>query len=258
MARLQELSGDIEGAARSWINATQAEPGTRDYAAMLHGASCFAALGEWERADAALRNILLNNPGRETLYEARLMAAQLEALRSGGANTAALNALLSDPAYSAYKPRIYFSLWKFTGQDSWRRRLAEECKGSPEGRIAAGTTVSAASTAMWLLFPGRGNAAPAPQPAMQPVQPAAQPLPATSQLFSRYGTLLQCGFFGREANAQVLADKLRAAGFSVQTGRESRPGGDYIAVYVIPGADINASIRQIKAAGFDSFPVSAP
>jgi hypothetical protein len=257
MARLQELSGDIEGAAQSWINAAQAEPGIRDYAAMLHGAACFAALGEWERADAALRNVLLNKPGQEILYEARLMAAQLEALRSGGVNTAGLNALLSDPAYGAYKPRIYFSLWKFNGQDNWRRLLVEEYSRSPEGRIAAGTTVSAASTAMWLLFPGRGS------PAAQPVQPTAPapraaqpPAPPQAAAPSAGQTLLQAGLFSREANAQALIEKLRAAGFSTITGSLSRPGGEYIVVYVIPGRDINASIRQLESAGFDSFPVT--
>jgi cell division septation protein DedD len=130
---------------------------------------------------------------------------------------------------------------------------------------------------MWLLSVG---AMPVAAPPLQPAAPAATPattapasvaqrpvatpaaasvaLPTTAQLFSRYSALLQCGFFSREANAQVLIEKLRAAGFSTLSGREARPGGEYIAVYVIPGADINASIRQLKAAGFDSFPITGP
>jgi tetratricopeptide (TPR) repeat protein len=277
LAGLQELSGDIEGAANSWLSAAQGTP--PENTALLRGALCFASLGEWERADAAIRSVLLNNPSRELQLKARLLAAQLEALCSGGINTAALSALLNDTAYAAYHPRISFTLWKITAQDTWRSALARDFPHSPEGRIAAaasgaGITVNALPTAMWLLAPVQRTPAAAqppvaaPAPAQPPAVPAASPAaqrpaatPATvpaAQLFSRYGTLLQCGFFSREANAQDLAAKLRAAGFTTLTGTETRPGGDYIAVYVLPGTDINASIRQLKAAGFESFPISAP
>jgi cell division septation protein DedD len=67
---------------------------------------------------------------------------------------------------------------------------------------------------------------------------------------------LQAGLFSREANARALLEKLRAAGFPALSGRQERAGGDYTAVYVRPGPDINQSIRDLKAAGFDSFPVS--
>jgi cell division septation protein DedD len=67
---------------------------------------------------------------------------------------------------------------------------------------------------------------------------------------------LQAGLFSREANALNLLEKLRAAGFSALTGRQARSGGDYTAVYVRPGQDINRTIRDLRAAGFDSFPVS--
>jgi hypothetical protein len=51
-------------------------------------------------------------------------------------------------------------------------------------------------------------------------------------------------------------DQLRRAGFSVTSARQDRPGGSYTAVYVIPGPDINASIRDLREAGFESFPVT--
>jgi hypothetical protein len=171
----------------------------------------------------------------------------MEGLRSGGTDTAALLLLLGDPAYGAYRPRIYFSLWKFTGQESWRRKLAEEFPRSPEGRIAAGAGVTAEPSPVWLLFAAaRPPQAPAPQEA-----PAAPAAPAPRRAGE---TLLQTGLFSREANARVLLEKLRGAGFSALT--ERRAGGNFIAVYVRPGPDINKSIRDLKAAGFDSFPVT--
>jgi hypothetical protein len=329
MASLKELAGDIEGAAKTWETAAQADPGSRDHRSMLRGAACFTALGEWERAEAALRGVLLDNRDPEIRTRARLLAAQLEILRSGGAASSGLVSLLADGAFGVYKPQIYFTLWKLTGRESWRGRLVEEFPRSPEGRIAAagaavsapaaaagsppatragGPVISAAPTAMWLLFPGRedgtprpgsparspaaepaprpglaaesaapaspaipagGAAPPAPVPvAANPIRPSAAPTPPPAPVTASpaapsavtagtgNGPLLQAGFFGREENARTLMEQLRRAGFPVTSARHQRPGGTYTAVYVIPGRDINASIRELRDAGFESFPVT--
>jgi hypothetical protein len=51
-------------------------------------------------------------------------------------------------------------------------------------------------------------------------------------------------------------EQLRAAGFPALSGGQTRAGTDYTAVYVRPGPDINQSIRDLKAAGFESFPTA--
>jgi hypothetical protein len=71
------------------------------------------------------------------------------------------------------------------------------------------------------------------------------------------GTLLQAGLFSREENARTLVERLRQAGFNALSREQIRSGTAYVVVYVTPGSDINRSIRELKAAGFDSFPVSA-
>ncbi|MDR1444412.1 MAG: SPOR domain-containing protein [Treponema sp.] len=265
-AYLKELSGDIEGAAGAWEMAAQADPGSRD--CLLRGAACFIALGEWERADAAVKRVLAGGADQETRAHARFLAAQLEGLRSGGTNTSGLAALLADETLGAYKPRIYFTLWKLTGRENWRRALTEEFPRSPEAAAAGGGSgkfpVSAASTAMWLLFPGRQAAAgmeiSPPQnggtreaPSL-PALPAGSTAPAAQQAS---GTLLQAGLFSREENARTLVERLEQAGFDALAREQVRSGAAYVAVYVTPGPDVNRSIRELKAAGFDSFPVSA-
>jgi hypothetical protein len=241
-ACLKELAGDIEGAARAWEMAARAEPGGRDHRSMLRGAACFIALGDWERADAALKEVLAGGPDQETRVRARFLAAQLEALRGGGADSSGLVSLLAEGDFGAYKSRIYFTLWKLTGREDWLRSLIGECPHSPEAAAAgSGETVSAAATAMWLLFPGR-----------------QAPVTAPGTTTAGAGTVLQTGLFGREENARALLEKLRGAGFPAGAARHERPGGVYTLVYVVPGPDINASIRQLKAAGFESFPVSLP
>jgi hypothetical protein len=247
LACLRELSGDIEGAAAAWELAALAAPGGRDTQALLRGTACFMTLGEWERADAALMGILLDSRAGEERFQASFLKAVLEGLRSGGTNVSTLVSLLEDPAYNQWRPRICFSLWKLTGRENWRGKLAEEFPRSPEGRIAlsggpAGVAVTADPSPMWLLF------AAGPEP-REPKAPALTP-----QVSGQ--TLLQAGLFSQEANALNLLERLRAAGFSVRTGRQTRSGGDYTVVYVTPGPDINKTIRDLRAAGFDSFPVT--
>jgi tetratricopeptide (TPR) repeat protein len=238
IASFKELAGDFEGAARAWELAAQAEPGFRDYLSMLRGAACFMALGEWERAEAALRTVLSGGAGGEARLQARFLTAQLEGLRSGGADSSALISLLAEGAFGAYKPRIYYSLWKLTRRDTWLRALREEFPRSPEAVVAGGLAGGLAGTAaMWLLFPGReGTGGSAPGPV----------------------TVLQTGIFSREENARALLERLRGAGFQAGSLRQDRPDGNYTLVYVVPGPDINAGIRELRAAGFDSFPVSIP
>jgi hypothetical protein len=254
-ACLKELAGDIEGAARAWEMAAQAEPGSPDYRSTLRGAACFIALGEWERADAALRVALSGGGDQELRVHARFLAAQLDALRGGGANTSGLVSLLTDTAFGAYKSRIYFTLWKLTGRESWLMSLTGEFPRSPEAAAASGSAASAAATAMWLLFPGRREAAAVSTGARSAV--SAGPVSgsaAGSAASGKPGTVLQAGLFGREENARVLLEKLRGAGFPAGSTRLDRSG--YTLVYVVPGSDINASIRELKAAGFESFPVT--
>jgi hypothetical protein len=195
--------------------------------------------------------VLSGAAGQETRLQARFLAAQLEALRSGGTNTSGLVSLLADGAFVAYTARIYFTLWKLTGRESWLNALSGEFPHSPEA-AAAGSGGTVRATAMWLLFPGREGQWPGEtRPGALTAAPstAAGPTPTVPVT----GTVLQAGLFSREENARALLEKLRGAGFPAGSLRQDRSGGLYTLVYVVPGPDINASIRELKAAGFESF-----
>ncbi|MDR2053712.1 MAG: hypothetical protein LBP80_09880, partial [Treponema sp.] len=60
IARLRELSGDIEGAAQSWFDAAAADQAGQDEP-LLRSAVCYAAMGEWEKALALARTVFLNS-----------------------------------------------------------------------------------------------------------------------------------------------------------------------------------------------------
>jgi tetratricopeptide (TPR) repeat protein len=249
MARLQELSGNIEGAAESWSGAAAADRAGQDEA-LLRGGACYAAMGEWEKALAAARAVSINNQNRQSLIRARLLEARIEtffsAENSGPLPGSLLGVLLEEGDFALYKPSIYYTLWKLSGAGDWRDRLLDEFPRSPEGRIAADEggkgAISAAPTPLWLLFPGRGF----PPENDPPAASAGEPAP---------GPALQAGLFSVEANALELAERLRAAGFSPQIGRRAVNGREYYTVNVSPGGDINKTIRELAGAGFESFPV---
>jgi hypothetical protein len=288
IARLQELSGDIEGAAGAWLKAAAADPAGQD-GPLLRGGACYVAMGEWEKALAATRAVLLNSQNRQSLIRARLLEAQIEAFFSpensapslSGTGSGPLSALLEEKDFEIYRPSIYYTLWKLSGAGDWKDRLLGEYPRSPEGRIAESGTpaISALPMPLWLLFPGHGGAAPSPenrqdnppaqatgngQPADFPVSAslavtnlvAAPPTPpAARPVAAAPGPVLQAGLFSREANAIELAERLRAAGFSPRIDRRDVNGREFHAVNLPPGEDINKTIRELSGAGFDSFPV---
>jgi hypothetical protein len=258
LARLQELSGNLESAAKTWGEAAAAEQGRQDEKSLLRKARCLAAMGDWDGASA------LVSPGggdQSLRLEARYLEAQIEAFRSS--DTSALLALLDYPDFAELKPPIYFSLWKITGNGSWSSRLRSEYPESPEGRIAAGEGPDQGSGAsgknpavyikpspLWLLMPGRNSFGLEPAPS----SPAAKNAQALSPAAKRE-TLLQTGLFGREENARSHAARLAEKGFTAELNRKTVNGNEYWAVQVKAGQDTNRMILRLREAGFESFPV---
>ncbi|MDR2369948.1 MAG: SPOR domain-containing protein [Treponema sp.] len=259
LARLYELLGNLEAAAETWLKAASAEPGKRDDASLVKSGRCFAAMGEWEKAETAIRPALLSSRGAN--LEARYLGAQIEAFRSG--DVSALQGLLEDPGFSGLKAAIYYTLWRITGAETWKAPLLSEYSRSPEGRIAgafsAGGAVGARPSALWLLMPGGVSPEARPAGVRNPVSavPPAAPPPAAAAPASPRSrdAALQTGLFGREANARIMTGKLEAAGFSSVVVRRSVNGNDYWAVQVPSGGDVNGTILRLKNAGFESFPV---
>jgi tetratricopeptide (TPR) repeat protein len=254
LARLRQLSGDIEGAARNWLEAAAAIPGQVDDDALLACAYCLAAMGEWDRARTALEPLLSKSA------RARFLDASINAISTG--NEYALAAIADNPEFVQMKNEVYFLLWKISSgpaAERWRQRLLAEFPQSPEGRLAA-AAVSAAVTIktspFWLFLNGLDSlpvlesetaARPATQAAASVPQSAPSSQPSTSQVAVR----LQTGLFSREANARSQIASLTQAGFSPSIERRS----EMWAVTVPEGADQARTIRELKAAGFDSFPV---
>jgi tetratricopeptide (TPR) repeat protein len=283
LARLFELSGNIEGAAQIWNEAAYTDPHNRDDDALLRSAACLIALGELDRAEVMVGTALRTGGDRRLILKARYLGAQIEVFRTG--NPAALTALLSDGDYRDEKPGIYYTLWQSTGNQDYRARLIQEFPGSPEALIARdpdSVAVSIAPTAMWLLMPGGTLPAPAAAlPSNTGSSVASGSLPAAGIITpgivaaggpgagtagktapapgtDRDGTapvMLQTGLFSREENAQALADRLREAGFGVTITRRTVNGTGYWAVGVPPGPDHNRMILLLKDAGFEAFPV---
>jgi tetratricopeptide (TPR) repeat protein len=241
LARLFQLSGNPERAAAAWIEAANAAPDGRDDRALLEGCRILIALGEYEKAGEGIRAALAS--GREKI-RAGYLAALYNAFRG---DDSALIRMAGDPDFAPYRSEIYYTLWKISGARHWKTRLLEEFPQSPEAMIAAGAEgVSPAITAHWLLFPGRESAALAAPP-----PPAA----ASGGQTPETGAFLQTGLYGKEENALSMVERLKKAGFDAGLRRRTVNGAGYWAAAVPPGPDMNGTIRLLKEAGFESFPV---
>jgi len=270
LARLRQLSGDIEGAAKNWFEAAAAIPGKVDEDALLSCAYCLAAMGEWDRATTALDPLLSKSP------RARFLNTVIIAIKTGDLST--LGSLADNPEYSGLKVEILFVLWKLTQGDLseiWRKRLInEEFRQTPEGLLAAGKPSAVIKPSPFWLFAGGldslpvlASEKPSVTTAVQTTT-AAQTTTATRTTSAAQATTtaqttpsasitarLQTGVFGREANAQAQAAKLRQAGFSPLIELRIVNGNEMWAVTVSAGTDQGRTISELREAGFESFPV---
>jgi len=264
LARLRQLSGDIEGAAKNWLEAATVIPGSVDDEALLACAYCLAAMGEWDRAAVALQPLLTKN------IRARFLDIGINAIKTG--DTSALAAIAGNSEYSGLRHEIFFFLWKISkGEDAerWRVRLTLEFPLTPEGQLALKQKVLSPNP-FWFFISGldslpllarseRGSG----QGAVSSEQGTVSSGQGAVSSEQRGGTQvsseqrgsgaqvqrLQTGVFGREVNAQSQAAALRQAGFSPSIERR----GDMWAVTVPAGSDSSRTISSLRAAGFDSF-----
>ncbi|MDR2052032.1 MAG: tetratricopeptide repeat protein [Treponema sp.] len=287
LGRLFLLSGNLEGAAGAFNRAAFADPENRDDRSLLDAVRCYLALGEREKAESGIQMVLVSGRNPEQVREARFLGGLSYAFSSG--NTQVLASLLSDagetgalsvdpslptPAEPAgRKSAILYTLWKITGNESYRTRLRTEYPSSPEAKGLDDDPrrqIAGVSAAMWLLFPGRDavsleapvirepvRAADPPAAVTWAVIPdnAARTTPKPEDAAPAAAVVLQTGLFGREENARVMADRLEKAGFAPLVSRRTVNGVPYFAVSVNAAGDVNAMILRLKDSGFEAFPV---
>ncbi|MDR2792713.1 MAG: SPOR domain-containing protein [Treponema sp.] len=232
MAKLLYLAGDLERAAAAWQNAAMTDKNNRDDAALIEAAVCFIAIGEFDKANANTRMVLISEKASAFAPKARYLAAVAEAFRRF--DIAPLIALLPDSAYGQYKPSIYYIAWKISNANDYKTKLFSEYPNSPETlAIKDGKAVSAFPSIFWQFLPsGTGDASRPPQT-----------------------NTLQVGVFSKEENARTLVKKLLAAGFDSESGKKTINDQTYWIVLAAGGENINMTLNRLKAAGFDAFPV---
>jgi tetratricopeptide (TPR) repeat protein len=245
LARLYQLSGNNEAALKALENALKINSG--DGHSLLERGRLLISQGEYEKAFESLTAIFTGNYAKDILLEARFLIAQLEAFRSG--NLSPLSALANDADFTEYRRLIYYTLWKIEQNPAWKALLANDFPLSPEAKITAGKALSA-QTPLWILFPGREALA-----FTAPATPATTPTPTATPTVSGT-TVLQAGFFSSEENARALAERINKAGFQSIVQAKQQNGGSYWVVYVPYGSDMNAMIKKLKDAGFESFPIT--
>ena len=178
LARLRQLSGNLPGAAANWLDAAALNP--NDDNALVSGAYCLTAIGEWERAYQTIQPLIASARRSPAVLQAFYLDAYLRTLYYS--NASPLAALAEDTGFVPLRPTLYYTLWQVLTRnpnisgagnaDFWKARLVSEYPGSPEALIAAGANggaiVSAVQNPMWLLFPGAPVSGTAARPPVKP------------------------------------------------------------------------------------------
>jgi len=268
LARLYTLAGDYSQGAALWTDGAFTQRGSRDDGALLSAAVCLIAMGEWEKAEADVKTVLLTGQDGSSIQRARYLGAVIEAANPEKANMEPLRTLADQGEFADLRPTTLFLLWKITGDSRYRSRLWQDHGGSLEAQIATAetpndtvqTTPHLARTPFWLLLPGRSTLPPvqvslgAPNSASLPSDTRISTAPPASTGGGEAGTL-QIGLFRQEENAQDLVKRLKAKGFSGKIGRRTVHGESFWAVTVDPGKDADGMIMKLKDAGFEAFPL---
>jgi tetratricopeptide (TPR) repeat protein len=254
LGRLLHLSGDIEGAAEAWNAAAYAVEGSRDDTALLESAACYLAMGEWEKAEACVKVVLISvRSDKNVFLKARYLTAQIEAFRNG--DNVILNSLADDPEYSSSRPALYWTLWKLSGKPEYKAKLITEYPESVETRMliaenSGSRMVMEASSPQWLLPPGEGRDI----ITLEKITASPSKVPAGA-LETGIPPALQTGIFNRRENAAAQASRLKSAGFKAEVSRRLAGESEYWAVTVPSGPNMNKTLILLKEAGFDGFPV---
>jgi tetratricopeptide (TPR) repeat protein len=242
LARLLQLSLDVEGAATAWKNAAYAIPEKRDDMALVQSAVCYFSMGNWEEARSIVKLLLLTvRDDTEVLKKAVYLNAQIEAFDSG--NLDALYTIAGNSEYVDFHPSVYYTLWQVGGKNEYKTKLLAEFPDSPEACMSdASKLVSITPSPYWLLFPGR--------------ETASDMVPPPSQTAAKPSRSLQAGLYKDQGNADLQANRLIEAGYNAAVTYRPMYGTDYWAVSVtIPDDDnVKTAMSDLKKLGFETFP----
>ena len=251
MAQLYQLSGNREKACEVYFTASAASPQKRDDRILLEAVKLLISMGEFDKAGAELRTILISARDTEVRQSALLINAQLEAFKTGDCGP--LGSMADDPDGYFSGSGVLYTLWKISEDDLWKAKLLSFFPRSIEAGIAGKLPgIDQAMTVQWLLLPARTAYPAAPVPG-KVAETAAENNPALQSQAA--AVQLQTGLFNREDNAKKMAEDLAKAGFSPVISWRLLGGADYWAVHVPAGGDVNRTINQLKNAGYESFPV---
>ena len=149
MAKLYQLSGNREKALENWMAAVYAEPGRMYEHALLESVKLLISMGEFDRAAAGLRTILISTQDPGIRQSALYLYPQLEAFRTGEIEP--LGLLAEEP-----QSRLFYLLWKITNDNNWKSKLFDSFPQSIEAEILKeNSRVNAACTPQWIF--GTGN-----------------------------------------------------------------------------------------------------
>lgn len=266
---LQEQLGLYDQAIHSYaaaaaIGGASAEgmPALSSAELVLNAVRCALSSGNYEQADSFLNSAVKNSTDPRIssyvkLYEAWSMLCRASNEDETKAATMLLESYAEMPETETVRAQSLLTLFYITGDQKWKTKLESQYPDSPETAIAQGS-ISVLPAPFWYFVPRTDAALTESARIAQAAKPASEPAPAAGSADSgrteKAGSW-QLGFFRSEANAQSLAQRLSAGGFTPAIREVKRSSGTvYYAVVVAENTEGTMGML-LKDAGFECYPL---
>lgn len=257
-AELLELAGRLPQAQQAYARAYELSDKV-DCRSLLRSASLLFELGQWEQAQAQVRELVGGCEGEETLGAVMVLQARLFAALDRRDEAVALVRRLLPRDPPLVSAAVLYGFHRVATQlgavDLAREsadRLSREFPESPEAAMLGGEyaeAVTAPAAPSFLLGVAGGGA---PKAGADSVADED----AATQRDHHQAVAIQTGSFRQEGNAIRQRDRLDALGFRVTLVHPNGGGDAYYKVVVpVAGQSTERLIIALKEHGFEGFPL---
>lgn len=275
LGEIQEQMGNFSDAQKSYASAAGIQgsapansseiPYKNSEQLVVDAIRCALCAGDYTTTDSYLNSAVRNSKdavilARIKLYEQWSALCKVKKESETKEIIAMLKTYADLDSMKPVKASVLLTLWHLTGESSFADRLKKGFPGSMEASVVRGE-VQILPTPFWYFVPRSGvdipeikNEFELPSQQSDSSQKnsgtAAEQKPSSSKVVRQ-----QLGLFKDKANAQALADKVKAKGFDAKIENEVRPSGTTYYIVIVQENSSNTVGKELKTAGFECYPV---
>ncbi|MCR4743032.1 MAG: SPOR domain-containing protein [Treponema sp.] len=266
LASLQEQMAYYQDAQKSYVSAAgikagdvEGMPKKSNEEMVLAAVRCALSSGDYESANSYLNSSVRNSKSQEVqayikLYSQWSLLCRAETSADLQEPFLLLQTYTKLDNMIAVQPAILLTLWYLSGEKSYSNEILKKFPKSVEAAIVNGD-VQLLPTPFWFFVPKSGEAEQGTGSYVTASLPEESKSSAkkensdSNEKISKY----QLGLFRTQANADALAEEVKAKGFDAYVISEVRPSGTtYYIVLVNEDSKGNIADR-LRSSGYDCY-----